>query len=303
MMVHRTIVCGLVIVCATLLVVGCAALPGDEWSATINYTAGTLVQNLTFGTNLAGTDQYDAGLDTLTPPSPPGARNEYYFSITDPLFDQLTKDIRYIVNATHRQRNWTLIVLSQDTDMCLSWNLSGVPQNLSYTMNVANHTYDMKQSISVSLPKSSGDYTATITAQYSPPVAPVTTFTANVTTGYAPLTVAFTDTSSGMPEFWNWSFGDGERSTVQHPVHVYSTPGNYSVSLLATNAKGTNLSTRMDYIAVWTPPPDYQWIANITYTAGTLVQNLTFGTSLGGTDQYDAGLDILTPPGTTWCKK
>ncbi|MFA5414641.1 MAG: cohesin domain-containing protein, partial [Methanoregula sp.] len=39
--------------------------------------------------------------------------------------------------------------------------------------------------------------------------APVANFTGMPTTGTVPLTVAFTDVSTGTPTGWNWSFGDG----------------------------------------------------------------------------------------------
>jgi len=56
-------------------------------------------------------------------------------------------------------------------------------------------------------------------------------FTADVLSGSAPLTVTFTDTSSGSPTGWLWDFGDGFQSTEQNPVHIYTVPGQYSVTL------------------------------------------------------------------------
>ena len=44
----------------------------------------------------------------------------------------------------------------------------------------------------------------------------------------------FSDNSSGMPESWQWDFGDGEQSTVQSPVHQYSNSGEYEVCLQVT---------------------------------------------------------------------
>lgn len=37
---------------------------------------------------------------------------------------------------------------------------------------------------------------------------------------------------------WNWNFGDGTTSTVQDPVHTYSTAGSMTVSLNATASNG-----------------------------------------------------------------
>ncbi len=70
------------------------------------------------------------------------------------------------------------------------------------------------------------------------PVPPVANFSSNVTEGYAPLSVQFTDLSKNTVE-WRWNFGDGATSTEQNPVHTYYTAGIYSVNLTVSNAKGT----------------------------------------------------------------
>ena len=47
-------------------------------------------------------------------------------------------------------------------------------------------------------------------------------FTATPTSGVAPLTVQFTDTSSGNPTMWHWEFDDGTTSNLQNPSHIFS---------------------------------------------------------------------------------
>lgn len=49
--------------------------------------------------------------------------------------------------------------------------------------------------------------------------------------GYPPLTVHFSDTSSGGPDSWKWNFGDGGGSIISSPNHTYTQPGHYSISL------------------------------------------------------------------------
>jgi len=62
---------------------------------------------------------------------------------------------------------------------------------------------------------------------------PVASFTANVTNGTVPLTIRFTDTSTGLNiTAWNWSFGDGSFSSLQNPVNTYMSAGSYAVSLI-----------------------------------------------------------------------
>ena len=80
--------------------------------------------------------------------------------------------------------------------------------------------------------------------------APVASFSATPTEGSAPLTVQFSDTSTNTPISWVWNFGDGSSSSVQDPVHTYSTPGDYTVTLIATNAAGSNVATETDLVSV-----------------------------------------------------
>jgi PKD repeat protein len=64
-------------------------------------------------------------------------------------------------------------------------------------------------------------------------------FTANVTEGFAPLTVQFTDTSLNDPTDWYWEFGDGATSAIQNPVYTYTLPGDYTVNLTVERAGKT----------------------------------------------------------------
>jgi gliding motility-associated-like protein len=60
-------------------------------------------------------------------------------------------------------------------------------------------------------------------------------------TGCLPLSVQFTDkTTNDTTKLatWTWDFGDGEVSTDQSPKHIYTTVGNFSVSLSVTNKYG-----------------------------------------------------------------
>jgi len=91
-----------------------------------------------------------------------------------------------------------------------------------------------------------------ITAQAVP--APVAGFTANITSGNAPLMVRFSDLSTNQPTSWSWDFGDGYISSLQNPVHEYDVSGNYTVTLTATNAGGNSTAAMPGYIAVIQPP-------------------------------------------------
>ncbi len=97
-----------------------------------------------------------------------------------------------------------------------------------------------------------GDWLPLTTPSFA---APVANFTANVTSGEAPLVVQFTDTSTGSPTEWNWSFGDGTWfnttvATDRNPVHGYTEEAFYDIYLKVSNAEGENETYKRSYIAV-----------------------------------------------------
>jgi len=59
----------------------------------------------------------------------------------------------------------------------------------------------------------------------------VADFSATPTTGTGPLTVQFTDQSTGNPGYFLYEFGDGFKAMGSNPVHTYRKPGTYTVTL------------------------------------------------------------------------
>ena len=95
-------------------------------------------------------------------------------------------------------------------------------------------------------------------------------FTADGTTGVAPLTVSFSGSSTGAPSSWAWTFGDGASGEGQNPTHTYEAPGTYTVALTATFEDGSNASlTRADLITVTDPRPEP--VAAFTVTGTTFI--------------------------------
>ena len=89
-----------------------------------------------------------------------------------------------------------------------------------------------------------------------PPAPPVAAFSANVTAGDAPLTVRFTDLSTGNPTSWAWDFEDDGviDSVEQNATFTYAAAGTYTVNLTVANAGGGDSAVKTDLITV-TPPP------------------------------------------------
>ena len=78
-------------------------------------------------------------------------------------------------------------------------------------------------------------------------------FQAEPTTGSAPLSVQFTDLSSGSPTMWSWDFGDGSTDLIANPVHVYQNQGSYNVTFTASNTDGSDTVTKTGFITVIKP--------------------------------------------------
>jgi PKD repeat protein len=170
-------------------------------------------------------------------------------------------DVERIPSATGPQTNkWAMAIIS------------GLPAN-SADMYRVLATNVVGDDTAYTAP-SSGYPTVAVNSTNSTPVVatngnPLATagFTFAPGSGNAPLTVEFTDTSTGSPKGWSWDFGDNDatNSTLQNPVHTYATEGTYHVSLTAMTIGGNNTPPTQSIIVGTgglTLPP----VANFTAT-------------------------------------
>ncbi|UCD16541.1 MAG: C10 family peptidase [Candidatus Zixiibacteriota bacterium] len=74
---------------------------------------------------------------------------------------------------------------------------------------------------------------------------------ADTTWGQAPLEVQFTGNSS-LPDVsdWTWVFGDGDSAFIQSPIHTYTAPGRYDVSLSVLAGSGYGYYATTDYMTI-----------------------------------------------------
>lgn len=172
------------------------------------------------------------------------------------------------------------------------------------------HAYGANGQYTVTLIASNADGSDTATKQNYISVgsgtAPTADFTANPTSGDAPLEVTFTDISTGDPTSWSWDFGDGTTSATQNPVHTYNNNGTYTVSLTATNSYGSDTETKTGYITVGAgpQPPTAQFTANPTSGAPPLAVQFT-DQSTGNPTSWswnfgDGGTSTLQSPQHTY---
>jgi hypothetical protein len=80
--------------------------------------------------------------------------------------------------------------------------------------------------------------------------APIAGFSGTPRSGSTPLTVQFTDGSTGSPIIWNWNFGDGETSSSQNPSHTYTSSGSFTVTLEVNNGGVSDTLVQTNYITV-----------------------------------------------------
>jgi PKD repeat protein len=124
-----------------------------------------------------------------------------------------------------------------------------------------------------------------------------TSFNQNISQGFVVLPVQFTDTSTGNPKAWNWSFGDGTFSNDQNPIHYFSNGGNYSVTLYSWNTNTTRTSYT-SYTDVWNHTTN-DFSADVTMGSAPLFVTFT-ETSYNATSWYwefgDGGISYVQNP-------
>jgi PKD repeat protein len=132
--------------------------------------------------------------------------------------------------------------------------------------------------------------TQTVTNPYSPaggstkqvvitvnevPVTLAANFNADRVSGVAPLSVTFTDTSTGATTY-AWDFGDRVgTSTGQNPSYVFTRAGNYDVVLTVSDGKGHSASKQMPITVTQdTPVTPVQLIADFDADSTSGVDSL-----------------------------
>jgi len=139
--------------------------------------------------------------------------------------------------------------------------------------------------------------TNTITIHPKPEIV----FTTPVTEGCLVGGNSFSFTSqltAGTPGgTYSWLFGDGNTSsTLQNPVHFYSTPGNFTVKLVYTDLNGCfDDTTALAYITVHSQPEPMFYMSNENPTV--IEPTVDFINVTQGVNSYSwsvAGIPITT---------
>jgi uncharacterized repeat protein (TIGR01451 family)/gliding motility-associated-like protein len=114
-----------------------------------------------------------------------------------------------------------------------------------------------------------------LTFEVTQPQPIIAYFNPSVTFGCVPLSVTFTNNSSGPYTNSLWSFGNAVTSTAQNATTVLTNPGCYDISLIVYNAAGCADTMSMDSLVCAVPGPQ------ASFTAAT-----------GGIDYYTGALEL-----------
>jgi len=101
------------------------------------------------------------------------------------------------------------------------------------------------------------------------------------------VTTHFTDTSSLNPTSWSWTFAGGTppTSTQQNPVVTFSTAGAHTVTLVATNANGSDSIATVGYINVYGAGPSVT-MQTTPATGQTTANGTAIAFAVGGSQPY-----------------
>lgn len=119
-----------------------------------------------------------------------------------------------------------------------------------------NYIYSTGGVYTVELTAISACGTDVFSQQVSVQSTPIASFTSDVVDGCVDLTVSYTQTSTGSPTAYAWTFEGGtpSTSTSPNPVVTYASAGSYDVQLVASNAAGDNTIMIADYVTALDVP-------------------------------------------------
>jgi len=144
--------------------------------------------------------------------------------------------------------------------------------------------YDVTLTVSNSITNDYKSYNGLINVFNSP----ISEFTINsLANGCMPLLIDFEDISLTNNSIvnWQWDFGDGGASSFQNPIYDYTSDGNFSVSLIVTDANGCqSLSTQLNSIDVYKMPVA-NFLADISFSCNQ-TELVTFTNNTLGLANY-----------------
>jgi len=198
--------------------------------------------------------------------------------------------------------------LDQSTGVPTSW-LWDFGDGTTSTLQRPAHSYASSGAYTVSLTVANElgvDTTVRTDYVLVDVIPPVASFSGTPVQGLSPMIVDFADESTGgIPDTWDWDFGDGGTSTAPQPSHTYTASGIYDVTLTVANAYGSDTFTRTAYVAVDFIPPVADFSGTPTSGVSPYVVNFTDESTAGAPGTWswyfgDGGVSAAQNPSHTY---
>lgn len=174
----------------------------------------------------------------------------------------------------------TFTNISEDATGCNFWDFGdGTTSNESDPVHIYTVAGEYTVCLTAENPYGTDTYCGTIYISLPPDAA--FSYTGD------PI-VTFTDLTLNDPTSWSWNFGDATTSTLQNPVHTFTSEGTFTVCLTATNALGFEvycLPVTIDSTELLAPAADYSF----TVAGGTTVNFTDMSTNAPTSWAWDFG--------------
>jgi PKD repeat protein len=259
---------------------------GNTWANNIfKKSSGNIFLNPNGGTSWAGNIyqgtlgiSIPSGMTSTNPQLVLNADGYYGLSSNSPAIDAASTNYPAILD-----------IANVDDDPSLLLDISGQPRPASRALkDVGCDEYT--NGVAINRPLTLADVGPSYLGGPGGVTSPVASFTGNPTSGPTPLSVTFTNSSTGQTGLSHWDFGNGTLDTNALSLSRSFTTGTYTVSLIVTNAGGSSTNTKAAYITVLPPAPTANFTA--TPTNGATPFSATFtNTSTGqtGLSHWDFG--------------
>ncbi len=211
--------------------------------------------------------------DFVSPPAAPIAG-----FIADPLFGTAPLEVQFTDQSTGA------IPLSYAWDFNNDGSVDSTLQNPKITLtDIGTYNVNLTVTNAVGTDEVVKNNYITVTAA---PVAPTAAFISDIQSGNVPLTVKFTDQTTGTgPLTYAWDFeNDGVTdNTTQNPSYTYATAGTYTVNLTVTNSVGSDSEVKIGFISGSSAPVvDTLFDGAVTLTSGETFTKQAYNNATGG---------------------
>ncbi|OYW07280.1 MAG: hypothetical protein B7X11_00060, partial [Acidobacteria bacterium 37-65-4] len=273
-----------------------------SWSVTASNTCGPFTSAASFTTS----GSVSTPTPTPTPTHPPSTRLSISGS-PNPAAAGQTVGFTFSPQLTQSGDSLTFNFGPGEAGTTVSYPSCGITANgcssVLHTFNpAATTTFQVSVSGRVGGQNVTGSTSVTVQVVCTLPAAPVAAFT------YSPVSLAvqFTDTSAGGPTSWSWNFGDAAglfpagTSTAQSPLYAFRTAGTYTVTLKATNCKGSSQSQQTITVSSCnqTAAPILAFTVSPTGTLSGFPEQQQ--PMVGQAVTFDPGASQNIDSGTTW---